>query len=210
MICRCNVASRSVALAFIAPVFIRITIVAVCRTVQSMIYSLSYYAPGLCFDIPSKSLVVTQHRTMGLKLCESTQTHYRRSHTAIIGCYRSPLRSSTTASIHLKATVSNISAHAPSCRATIGASKTINSSVEWLGKRTCDGDGGTEGVPTLEVKPNVWSTFRLRTSSALRHESCATTTYEARLLRGTRHGWRDGGLTRSVQPLCSLFGVYEE
>ena len=69
---------------------------------------------------------------MGLKLCESTQTHYRRSHTAIIGCYRSPLRSSTTASIHLKATVSNISSHAPSCRATIGASKTINYSVEWL------------------------------------------------------------------------------
>lgn len=43
-----------------------------------------------------------------------------------------------------------MSTHAPSCRATIGASKTMSSSVEWLGKRTCEGDGDTEGVPTLD------------------------------------------------------------
>lgn len=54
-----------------------------------------------------------------------------------------------------------MSSHAPSCRATIGASKTISSSVELLGNRICEGDGDTEGVPMLDgvAVPGVLGAF---------------------------------------------------
>ena len=62
--------------------------------------------------------------------------------------YRSPLRSLTTASIHWNMTLSSISSHPSSMRATSGASKTMASSGAIpAGKVIVDAIGETIGVP---------------------------------------------------------------
>jgi hypothetical protein len=64
-----------------------------------------------------------------------------------ISVYRSPLRSSTTASTHLSIAFSSISSHPSSLRATIGASKYIGRRLVLEWKRCKDGEDVVNGVP---------------------------------------------------------------